>query len=187
MANPTSRFQPLAAPRSRPGCCFICRGTQNGPFIDTRNTVREPGGFQGAVIICRACIVEMHSQLDLPVELTDDEVSQQKAIEEAYANGVTAGRETTLEAFRGFVAVFEPDVVAEPSDLRPSDDSVDLAKGTSSKRGSAKSRSAKEQQGSSGDDTSGSEDSVESGSDNRIGGPASVSSDSSDGIGSIEF
>lgn len=94
--NPLSRFKPLAAPIARPGHCFLCRSI-NGPFIDPGLSIQ----WEGAVIICTNCIIEMHRQLGLESKINQEEFDLARAA--ARIDGIREGTEKTLEAIRDFV------------------------------------------------------------------------------------
>lgn len=140
MVDITSRFRPLDVPKLRPGCCFLCRGTQNGPFIDTGVSIQ----WEGAIIICRACITQMFTQLDLPIIVNEEEI--QERVEVARNEGILLGRETTLEAFRGYVADFSLNDSVVVASVSAGVDSSDTFEGAPKKRRSPKPSDAEKQQ-----------------------------------------
>lgn len=54
------RFVAMNKPKALPGCCFICRSANNGPFVDTGKNVRG----MGAVYVCATCLTEMFGLIE---------------------------------------------------------------------------------------------------------------------------
>lgn len=94
--NPVSRFKPLDHLPLSPGVCFICKGGV-GPFIDTSLQV----DFEGAIYICKGCIVEMFAQLGLNSVLNAEEVEQLTA--EAFASGFSDGELSMMGKLSEFI------------------------------------------------------------------------------------
>lgn len=101
MANPLSRFQPIARPQTAPGHCYLCRGI-DGPFIHTGVNVK----FEGMLIICEVCVKHMFEQLDLAVVKNQTEFDEHGA--QRFAEGAAVGQNYVLESLRDFVGEFVP-------------------------------------------------------------------------------
>lgn len=92
--NPLSRFKPLDHLPLAPGVCFICLGGV-GPYIDTSRQI----DFEGAIYVCKGCIMEMATQLGLDFA-SADEITEK--INTSFLLGKGVGAQETMELFGEF-------------------------------------------------------------------------------------
>jgi len=114
--NIYSRFRVLAAPVARPGHCFLCSGISHPPFADTGISI----DFEGAVIVCSACITEMYRQIGGVI--VEDSVDEAELVQQAFSEGREAGIIETMEKFNAFLASSDAGISAGDSDS-PADSS----------------------------------------------------------------
>jgi hypothetical protein len=90
-----SRFTVISQPVALPGCCFLCRSATNGPFVDTKFSIK----FEGAVIVCAACIRDMNNQLPKTEEI-------ESATNKAFVDGYEKATEESKNVIHEQLALF---------------------------------------------------------------------------------
>ena len=102
-----SRFVLIGQPVVAPGVCFICKSQANGPFVDTRVSIK----WEGAIYVCSACIIDMHNQLP---ETPEDKIASRDCAT-AYRMGYAKSRHDTMRELNGRLAAIN-DSLAYSSD-----------------------------------------------------------------------
>ena len=104
-SNPNGRWRVVPTPVNAPGRCFTCRGTQNGPFIQTglfhEFYMDEPDPTRdGNVYLCSACIVDMFNVL------AQDDGEFERRVADAHNSGVREGINIGEKILRGYIDDF---------------------------------------------------------------------------------